>query len=332
MTAQTLVESINGALHTAMGRDDTVVVLGEDVARTGGVFRATAGLLDRFGPQRVVDTPLSEAGFVGVGIGAALYGLRPVVEIQFDCFVYPAFEQLVLHAGRYRWRTGGEAGIPLVVRIPFGGGNRAPDNHSDSPEMLFCHVPGLRVVCPATPRDGRDMLLAATQSDDPVIVMEPKRIYRAEREELPDGDAGTSQAALDGALSRAAVRRAGSDLTIVTYGGCVPIALQAAERLEANGASCEVVDLRSLYPLDETTVLDSVRRTGRCVVVHEAPRFGGIGAEVSALVHEELLLHLLAPVQRVGGLDVPFPLMANEADYMPDVPRVVAAARRALDF
>jgi pyruvate dehydrogenase E1 component beta subunit len=327
MTAQTLVESINGALHTAMDRDDSVVVMGEDVARTGGVFRATAGLLDRFGPQRVVDTPLSEAGFVGVGIGAALYGLRPVVEIQFDCFVYPAFEQLVLHAGRYRWRTGGEAGVPLVVRIPFGGGNHAPDNHSDSPEMLFCHVPGLRVVCPSTPRDGRDMLLAATRSEDPVIIMEPKRIYRAEREETDDiAEPGPE------ALSRAAVRRSGSDLSIITYGGCVPIALRAAEQLEADGASCEVIDLRSLYPLDEQTILDSVRRTGRCVVVHEAPRFGGMGAEVSALVHEELLLHLLAPVQRVGGLDVPFPLMANESDYMPDVPRVVAAARRALDF
>lgn len=327
MTAQTLVEAINGALHTAMDRDDSVVVLGEDVARTGGVFRATAGLLDRFGSQRVIDTPLSEAGFVGASIGAALYGLRPVVEIQFDCFVYPAFEQLVLHAGRYRWRTGGEAGVPIVVRIPFGGGNRAPDNHSDSPEMLFCHVPGLRVVCPSTPRDGRDMLLAATSGDDPVIVMEPKRIYRAEREEIaesarPDADA----------LTRAAVRRSGSDATIVAYGGCVPIALQAAERLDADGASCEVVDLRSLYPLDEQTILESVRRTGRCVVVHEAPRFGGMGAEVSAVVHEELLLHLLAPVQRVGGLDVPFPLMANEADYMPDVARVVAAVRRALDF
>lgn len=327
MAGLTLVESINGALHAAMEADENVVVLGEDVGRTGGVFRATAGLLDRFGPRRVVDTPLSESGFVGVGIGAALYGLRPVVEIQFDCFVYPAFEQLVLHAARYRWRTGGEAGVPLVVRLPFGGGNRAPDNHSDSPEMLFCHVPGLRVVCPSTPRDAWDMLLAATRADDPVIVMEPKRIYRTERQEVGEHRDGG-----DGALTRAAVRRSGTDVTVVTYGGCVPLALGAADILAADGVSAEVVDLRALYPLDEATILDSVRRTGRCVVVHEAPRFGGMGAEVSALVHENLLLHLLAPVQRVGGLDVPFPLMANESDYMPDVALVVAAARRALAF
>ncbi|HET9050896.1 MAG TPA: alpha-ketoacid dehydrogenase subunit beta [Candidatus Dormibacteraeota bacterium] len=327
MAGLTLVESVNGALHAAMDADETVVVMGEDVGRTGGVFRATAGLLDRFGPQRVLDTPLSESGFVGVAIGAALHGLRPVVEIQFDCFVYPAFEQIVLHAARYRWRTGGEAGVPLVLRIPFGGGNRAPDNHSDSPEMLFCHVPGLRVVCPSTPQDAWDMLVAATRADDPVVVMEPKRIYRTEREEV-----ASRLAPGEGALTRAAIRRAGTDVTVIAYGGCVPLALRAADVLGADGVSVEVVDLRSLYPLDESTILDSVRRTGRCVVVHEAPRFGGMGAEVSALVHEELLLHLLAPVQRVGGLDVPFPLMANEADYMPDVARVLAAARRTLDF
>jgi len=327
MTALTLVEAVNSALTTEMERDQRVVVLGEDVGRTGGVFRATAGLLDRFGPERIVDMPISEAGFTGVAIGAALYGLRPVVEIQFDAFVYPAFEQLVVNAARMRWRTNGEASVPMVVRLPFGGGNRAPDNHSDSPEMLFAHVPGLRVVCPSTPADGRRLLLAAIRCEDPVIVMEPKRIYRSEREEVDVDDP-----CLDAELGSAVVRRVGEDLTVVTYGGGVPIALEAARVLEQQGVTTEVLDLRSLYPLDEAAILGSVRRTGRCVVVHEAPRFGGMGAEVSALVHENLLLELLAPVQRVGGLDVPFPLMANEADYMPDASLVVAAARRAIDF
>ena len=323
----TLVESVNSALSTEMARDDRVVVLGEDVARTGGVFRATAGLLQRFGPDRVLDTPLSEAGFVGLGIGAALYGLRPVVEIQFDCFVYPAFEQIVLHAGRYRWRTGGASSIGIVIRVPFGGGNRAPDNHSDSPEMLFCHVPGLRVVCPSTPGDARTMLIAAIRDPDPVVFMEPKRIYRTEREEIDPDDPAEGAA-----LGTAVVRRAGDDLTLISYGGGVPVCLQAAERLAGEGVAAEVVDLRSLYPLDGGTILESVTRTRRAVVVHEAPGFGGMGAEVSAFVHENALLHLLAPVQRVTGLDVPFPLMLNEHDYMPDVPRVVAAARRALEY
>lgn len=327
MTALTLVEAVNSALATEMSRDESVVVLGEDVGRTGGVFRATAGLLDRFGPDRIIDTPISEAGFTGLAIGAALYGLRPVVEIQFDAFVYPAFEQLVVNAARMRWRTNGEAGVPMVVRLPFGGGNRAPDNHSDSPEMLFAHVPGLTVVCPSTPADARRMLLAAIRSDDPVIFLEPKRIYRSERQEVDVDDP-----CVDATLGGAAVRRAGGDVTLVSYGGGVPIALEAARRLAHDGHEAEVLDLRSLYPLDETAVLESVRRTGRCVVLHEAPRFGGIGAEVSALIHENLLLELLAPVQRVGGLDVPFPLMANEHDYMPDTALVIAAARRALDF
>jgi len=327
MAQLTLVEAINSGLRSEMERDSAVVVLGEDVARTGGVFRATQGLLERFGPERIIDTPLSEAGFVGFAIGMALYGLRPVVEIQFDCFVYPAFEQIVLHAGRYRWRTGGSVGLGLVVRIPFGGGNRAPDNHSDSPEALFCHVPGLKVVCPATPADGRSMLQAAIRDPDPVIFMEPKRIYRAGREEVDE------TAAVDDVVQpRAALRRRGDDLTLVAYGGNVPFCLAAAEKLAADGVSAEVLDLRSLYPLDRDAILESVRRTGRAVVVHEAPGFAGLGAEVSALIHERAMVDLLAPVQRVTGLDVCFPLMANEHDYMPNVARVLAGARRALTF
>jgi 2-oxoisovalerate dehydrogenase E1 component subunit beta len=306
MGAKTMVEALNLALHQAMDHDDRVVVMGEDVAKTGGVFRVTAGLLDKFGEDRVIDTPLAEAAIVGSAIGMSLYGMLPVVEIQFDAFVYPGFEQIVVHAARYAWRTRGEVPASIVVRIPFGGGVRAPELHSDSPEALFCHVPGLKVMCPSTPQDARDMLLAAIEDPDPVIFMEPKRIYRAGRAEvreelpfpIPDGDG-----AHDDYLSTARTARDGGDLAIVTYGATVPLSLEAADR------DC-----------------------GRVVVVHEAPRTAGLGAEVSSLIHERAMLDLEAPVQRVTGFDVPFPQFANEDDYLPSVDRIVAAAEKVLDF
>ena len=334
MSERTMVEALNLALHQAMEHDDRVVLLGEDVAKTGGVFRVTAGLLDRFGEDRVIDTPLAEAGIIGSAIGMAVYGLLPVVEIQFDVFVYPGFEQIVTHAARYAWRTKGEVPASLVIRIPFGGGVRAPELHSDSPEALFVHVPGLKVVCPTTPNDARDMMLAAIEDPDPVIFMEPKRIYRAGREEVSDelpfelGNGNHNER-----LSKARVARDGDDLAILSYGPTVPLSLQAADRLsEERGIQTRVVDLRSLYPLDVDAVVSAASECRRALVVHEAPRTAGLGAEVSALIHERAILDLEAPVMRVTGYDVPFPQFANEDDYLPSVDRITAGANRVLDF
>jgi pyruvate/2-oxoglutarate/acetoin dehydrogenase E1 component len=330
-----MVEGLNLGLHQAMAGDDRVVVMGEDVAKTGGVFRVTAGLLDRFGEERVIDTPLAEAGFVGAAIGMAVYGLLPVVEIQFDVFVYPAFEQIVVHAARYAWRTRGEVPASIVVRIPFGGGVRAPELHSDSPEALFCHVPGLKVVCPTTPSDARDLLLASIHHPDPVIFMEPKRIYRAGREPVSEELSFdlSDDSAVTQLLSSARVVREGRDLVIFTYGATVPLTVAAADRIAVErGVEPCVVDLRSLYPLDVAAIEDAARRCGRALVVHEAPRTAGIGAEVSSLVHERCMLDLDAPVLRVTGYDVPFPQFANEDDYLPSVDRIVAGANKVLDF
>jgi pyruvate dehydrogenase E1 component beta subunit len=336
MSERTMVEALNLALHQAMEHDDRVVMLGEDVAKTGGVFRVTAGLLDRFGEERVVDTPLAEAGIIGSAIGMAVYGLLPVVEIQFDVFVYPGFEQIVTHAARYAWRTKGEVPASLVIRIPFGGGVRAPELHSDSPEALFVHVPGLKVVCPTTPNDARDMLLAAIEDPDPVIFMEPKRIYRAGREEVSDDlpfELGNGNGSYNERLTKARVARNGDDLAIITYGPTVPLSMQAADRLaEERGIQARVIDLRSLYPLDVDAIVGAATECKRALVVHEAPRTAGLGAEVSALIHERAILELEAPVMRVTGYDVPFPQFANEDDYLPSVDRITAGANKVLDF
>ncbi|MFN2388607.1 MAG: alpha-ketoacid dehydrogenase subunit beta [Actinomycetota bacterium] len=336
MSQINMVEGLNLALHQAMEADDRVVVLGEDVARTGGVFRVTSGLLDRFGEERTIDTPLAEAGIVGSAIGMSLYGLLPVVEIQFDVFVYPGFEQIVTHAARYAWRTRGEVPASIVVRIPFGGGVRAPELHSDSPEALFAHVPGLKVVCPTTPGDARDMMLAAIWDPDPVIFMEPKRIYRAGRAEVDESlpfPAADGNGIYNEVLSLARIAREGSDLAIVTYGATLPLSLQAAERLATErGVEARVVDLRSLYPLDVETIVASASRCGRVLVVHEAPRTAGLGAEISSLVHERAMLDLEAPVVRVTGFDVPFPQFANEDDYLPSVDRILAGAVKVLEY
>jgi 2-oxoisovalerate dehydrogenase E1 component beta subunit len=332
----TMVEALNLALGQAMANDDRVVVLGEDVAQTGGVFRVTAGLLERFGEERVVDTPLAEAGIVGAAIGMAVYGLLPVVEIQFDVFVYPGFEQIVVHAARYAWRTKGEVPASIVVRIPFGGGVRAPELHSDSPEALFAHVPGLKVVCPTTPRDARDMMLAAIEDPDPVVFMEPKRIYRAGRQEVPEAlpfDLSNGHKERSELLSTARVAREGKDLAMITYGPTLPLCLQAADQMaKERHIECRVLDLRSLYPLDVKAVVGSASKCHRALIVHEAPRMAGIGAEVSSLIHERAMLDLEAPAMRVTGFDVPFPQFANEDDYLPSVDRILAGARKVLDY
>ena len=336
MAELTMVEALNKALHEAFGADERVVLLGEDVARTGGVFRVTAGLLKEYGGERVIDTPLSEAGIVGTAVGLSLYGMLPVVEIQFDGFVYPAFEQIVVHVARYGWRTNGECPANMVIRIPFGGGVRAPELHSDSPEALFAHTPGLKVVCPTTPSDARAMLLAAIAHPDPVIFMEPKRIYRAGRQEVSDAmpfDLGNTNGDASSLLSTARLAREGSDLVIFAYGATVPLSVEAADKLETDkGTSVRVVDLRSLYPLDVDAITSHASACGRALVVHEAPRTAGIGAEVSSLIHERVMLDLEAPVGRVTGFDVPFPQFANEDDYLPSVERITRGAEKVLSF
>ncbi|HLV89471.1 MAG TPA: pyruvate dehydrogenase (acetyl-transferring) E1 component subunit alpha [Acidimicrobiia bacterium] len=318
--AMNMAEAINQALHLAMESDPSTVVLGEDVARAGGVFRITEGLLDRFGPDRVIDTPLNESGIVGTAIGMALGGARPIAEIQFEGFVYPAFDQIVSHLGRFRYRTRGNATVPVVVRMPNGAGIGAHEHHCDSPEAYFVHAPGLVVVCPSTPIDAKGLLTAALQGEDPVIFLEPKVLYRAGREQVP-----VESYTLP--IGRARVRKEGNDLTVVTYGGMVPVALQSVER---EGVSADVIDLRTLFPWDRETVLASVAKTGRLLLVQEPQGTAGVAAEVAAVVAEEAMYDLEAPIVRVAGFDVPWPQFAIEKHALVDVDRVVAGIRQVM--
>jgi pyruvate dehydrogenase E1 component beta subunit len=319
----TLVEAVRDGLRTEMRRDDAVVVLGEDVGRSGGVFRATEGLYEEFGGERVVDTPLAESGIVGAAVGLATHGMRPVVEIQFMGFVYPAVDQLVSHAARLRSRSRGQYTCPLVVRMPYGAGIDAPEHHSESSEALFAHQPGLKVVVPSTPADAKGLLASAIRDPDPVIVLEPKRLYRAGRAAVPDGDHTVP-------IGEAAVRRRGEDVSVFTYGAMTRPAEIAAEELAAEGIDAEVVDLRSVSPLDRETVTDSVERTGRAVVVHEGPRSGGVGAEVAATIQEESLFFQEAPIERITGYDVPVPLHQNEDFYLPAAVRIMDGIRETV--
>jgi pyruvate dehydrogenase E1 component beta subunit len=320
----TLVEAINDCFHVELERDDDVMVMGEDVGRAGGVFRATAGLRDRFGPDRCVDTPLAEAGIMGTAIGLCMAGWRPVCEMQYDAFSYPALDQLINHVGRYRWRTGGAMTFPLVVRMPYGGGVRAPELHDDSPEAYYVHTPGVKVAIPSTPADAKGLLAAAIRSDDPVVVLEPKLHYRTMRGKVPEGEHVV-------ALGKARVAREGDDVTLIAYGSMVPLCEQAAEAV-AGECSCEVLDIRSLKPLDEEALLASVAKTGRAVIVQEAPRTAGFGAELAATLAEKAILDLRGPVLRVTGYDVPYPFWQIEDAYMPSVARVMDAVRKLLAF
>jgi pyruvate/2-oxoglutarate/acetoin dehydrogenase E1 component len=317
-----LVEAVNDALHVEMERDANVLVLGEDVGRAGGVFRATAGLRDRFGPDRCVDTPLAEAGILGSAVGLCMAGFRPVCEMQYDAFSYPSLDQLITHVGRYRWRTGGRMSFPITVRMPYGGGVRAPELHDDSPETYYVHTPGIKVAIPSTPADAKGLLAAAIRDPDPVVLLEPKLVYRTKREEVPDGEHVVP-------LGQARLAREGTDLTLVGYGAMVPVCERAADELDA---SVEVLDLRTLKPLDEAALLGSAAKTGRVVLVQEAPRTCGYAAELAAILAEKALLDLQAPVVRVTGYDVPYPYWQIEDAYMPSVARVVDAARRLLAF
>jgi pyruvate dehydrogenase E1 component beta subunit len=319
-----LVEAVNDALHVEMERDPSVMVMGEDVGKLGGVFRATAGLQDRFGVDRCVDTPLAEAGILGTAVGLCMAGWRPVCELQYDAFSYPALDQLINHVGRYRWRTKGAMEFPLTIRMPYGGGVRAPELHDDSPETYYVHTPGVKVAIPATPADAKGLLAAAIRDPDPVVVLEPKLHYRTAKEEVPEGEHLVR-------LGSARIAREGSDLTIVAYGAMVHVAGRAADALEqAEQASCEVLDLRSLKPLDEDALLASVAKTGRVVAVQEAPRVCGFAAEVAAVLAEKAIFDLRGPIVRVTGYDVPYPYWQIEDAYMPSVERVVDAARRVL--
>ncbi len=321
----TLAQAVRDAMAAEMERDPTVLVLGEDVGADGGVFRATDGLLERFGPERVIDTPLAESAIVGMSIGLAATGLRPVAEIQFMGFVYPALNQMFAHAGRLRNRTRGRLHAPMVVRLPYGGGIHPPEHHSESYESLFIHSPGIKVVVPSNPYDAKGLLIAAIRDEDPVLFMEPKRIYRAFRDQVPSGEYTVP-------LGSAAVAREGDDITLIAWGAMTRVCLDAAQALEGDGVSAEVVDLRTLNPLDRDTMIASVVKTGRAVVVHEAPRTGGFGAEIAALINEHALLQLEAPVARVTGFDVVFPLARSEQLYLPNRERVLAAVRRTLEF
>jgi len=325
MTEITLVQAVNLALARAMEADRSVVVLGEDVGTDGGVFRATDGLLARFGEARVLDTPLAEAAIAGLSVGLAAQGFRPVAEIQFTGFIYPAVDQMVNHASRLRTRTRGRLTCPMVLRSPCGGGIHAPEHHSESPEAMFAHVPGLRVVIPSSPARAYGLLLAAIRDPDPVVFLEPTRLYRAVKEDVADDGQALP-------LDRAFVLRDGTDLTLVTWGAMVTETLAAADTLAAEGVDSEVIDLATLKPLDADTLLASVTKTGRCVIVHEAPLTGGFGAEVAARLAERALTSLLAPIERVTGYDIVMPLPRLEHHDMPGEARILAAARRALAY
>jgi pyruvate dehydrogenase E1 component beta subunit len=319
MSVQTLVGAVNHALLTEMALDPTVVVFGQDVGREGGVFRATVGLQERYGADRCFDTPLTEGGIVGAAVGMAVAGLKPVVEIQFSGFSYPAFDQLANHAARLRNRTRGAMEVPLVVRMPYGGGIGAPEHHSESPEALFGHIPGLKVVIPSSPHDAKGLLIAAVRDPDPVIFMEPKRVYRSMKQEIPE-EAYTID------IGRAKVLRPGSDLTIVSYGAQLKEIGEATEHLEGRGISVELIDLRTIYPLDLETVIESVHRTGRILVIHEGPQSFGVAAEIITAVMEEAFLYLEAPPTRLAGADTIFPLPRAEHHYLISAERVASAA------
>jgi pyruvate dehydrogenase E1 component beta subunit len=320
-----MVQALNQAMRKEMERDRNIVILGEDVGIDGGVFRVTDGLIDKFGPERVIDTPLAESGIVGAAIGMAAYGLRPIAEIQFMGFVYEAYHQILDHAARMRNRTRERFTIPLVIRMPYGAGVRALEHHSESTEALFCHIPGLKVVVPATPLDAQGLLMASIQDDDPVIFLEPKKLYRAGKQDIPDDMEEIP-------LGKAKIVREGEDLTIAAWGAMIPAAQDAADRMEKDGIFPEIIDLRTLSPMDSASILQSVKKTGRALIVHEAPKTCGLGAEIAAQISEKALLSLEAPVLRITGHDITVPLAKTEDYYYPSPERIVSGAKKLMEW
>jgi pyruvate dehydrogenase E1 component beta subunit len=320
-----MIEAINATFHEQMEKDDRIVVMGEDVGVDGGVFRATVGLIEKFGEERVIDTPLAESSLVGTAIGMAIYGLRPIAEIQFEGFMFKAFDQIYSHASRMRRRSQGLYGVPLVIRAPYGAGVRALEHHSDAPEALFSHLPGLKVVIPSTPADAKGLLTSSIEDPDTVIFLEPKRLYRLFKHEVPDGEYRVP-------IGKARLVQEGKDITIVTYGGMVPVCEKAAQHVATEGVEAEVIDLRTVWPFDVDAIEASVKKTGRLVIVHEAPRSVSISAEVAATVAERCLLSLLAPIKRVTGYDIVPPLSKLEDYNYPDSDRVVRAIHDSMEF
>lgn len=313
----TMIQAITEAMDQKMAEDSRTMLLGEDIGVNGGVFRATENLLQKYGQNRVVDTPLAESGIIGAAIGLAMNGMIPVVEIQFLAFIYPGFEQIVSHAARMRYRTRGHYNVPLVVRTPYGAGIRGPELHAESVESFFAHVPGLKVVVPSNPYDAKGLLIAAMEDPDPVIFLEPTKLYRAFKEEVPEEMYREP-------IGKAKVVREGNDLSIFAWGAMLRVADGAAKQIEREqGISCEVVDLRTIYPLDRDTIVSSVKKTGRAMVVHEAHKTMGVGAEIISVINDEALIYLKAPVKRVTGFDVPVPQFSIEDDYMPTPSRVM---------
>ncbi len=326
MALMNMAKSINLALFEAMERDEKVIVMGEDVGPDEGVFRITEGLFHKFGEKRVLDTPLAESGIVGTAIGMAMYGMKPVCEIQFSGFDYYSFHQLECHASRFRNRTRGRLSVPMVMRAPYGGGIRALEHHSESREAIYAHTPGLKVVIPSGPRNARALLHSAIQDPDPVIYYEPKAIYRLFKEEVPE-----KMETLP--IGQSNIVKEGKDLTIISYGASLRAALEAVEMLEEeDGVKAELIDLLTIAPLDATLIVESIKKTGRAVIVHEGPRTCGLGAEVVARVNEAAFLYLEAPIRRVTGFDTPIPYFSKERFYLPDAERVVAACRETLSF
>lgn len=324
MAERNLAQALNGALDAALESDERVVLLGEDIGRTGGVFRITDGLRDRHGPDRVFDTPVAESGIVGAAFGMAVAGMRPIAEMQFMGFSYPAYDQVISHVARIRNRSNHRFTAPMVIRIPYGGGIGAAEHHSESAEAIYAHIPGIKVVVPSTPGDARGLLLAAVEDPDPVVFLEPIRLYRAVKEDLPDGYFTVE-------IGPVRVEREGSDMTLISWGAMMKETRQAAGRLNEEGVSVEVVDVRTLSPLDRDGLARSVEKTGRAVVIHEAPLTSGFGAEVVASIQQRCLYSLLAPVERVTGWDTVFPLKRSEGHYLPSVDRILNAAERTLE-
>ncbi len=325
MEKRTLLEAVQDALRLEMAVDDRVILLGEDIGRGGGVFRVTEGLQEQYGRERVIDTPIAEAGLVGMAAGMAMAGLRPVAEIQFMGFFYPAFDHVISHIGRMRNRSRGRFTCPLVIRMPYGGGIHPPEHHSESTEAILVHTPGVQVVVPATPYDAKGLLISAMRSPEPVMFLEPKRIYRAVRQEIPD-ELYTVP------LGEARVVQEGADVTVIAWGSMLHEVLQAAEQLSVEGTGLEIIDLRTLSPMDVPTIIASVEKTGRAVVVHEAARTCGLGAEIVAQINEKALLSLEAPVERVTGFDTVFPMPQLEKYYLLTPERIIEAVRRVLAF
>lgn len=320
-----MVEALNLALREELERDSRVIIFGEDVGKEGGVFRVTDGLQKKFGAERVIDTPLAELAISAMALGMAIYGLRPIGEIQFEGFLYPCLDQIINHIGRMRNRSRGRFTCPLVLRTPYGGGIHAPEHHSDSPEALLAHTPGIKVVIPSTPYEAKGLLVSSIRDPDPVIFMEPKRIYRAIREEVPEGDYTIP-------LGKARLVQEGKDVTLIAYGAMLRETLNAAEQLKGDKIEAEVIDLRTISPMDTDAIVTSIKKTGRGVVVHEAPKTCGLGAEIIATINEKAFLSLQAPIERVTGFDIPVPLMKTEHFYLPNAKRIIMAAKKVMSF